>query len=121
MNLCEALRTGHAVAAKSLQLCPTLYDPIDSSPPGSPIPGILQARTVEWVEQGITQSKCHRGICCYYHQLSKFSDSMSLYNVNYPNSSSNAMFLYLQPILSRKVRWRKMYIIATLYSRKGRY
>ena len=31
------------------QLCPTLYDPIDSSPPGSPVPGILQARTLEWV------------------------------------------------------------------------
>ena len=36
-------------AAKSLQLCPTLCDPIDSSPPGSPIPGILQARTLEWI------------------------------------------------------------------------
>ena len=36
-------------AAKSLQLCPTLRDPIDGSPPGSPIPGILQARTLEWV------------------------------------------------------------------------
>ena len=35
-------------AAKSLQLCPTLCDPIDGSPPGSPIPGILQARTPEW-------------------------------------------------------------------------
>ena len=38
-----------AAAAKSLQSCPTLYDPIDGSPPGSPIPGILQARTLEWV------------------------------------------------------------------------
>ena len=38
-----------ATAAKSLQSCPTLCDPIDSSPPGSPIPGILQARTLEWV------------------------------------------------------------------------
>ena len=36
-------------AAKSLQLCLTLCDPIDGSPPGSPIPGILQARTLEWV------------------------------------------------------------------------
>ena len=36
-------------AAKSLQLCPTPCDPIDGSPPGSPVPGILQARTVEWV------------------------------------------------------------------------
>ena len=38
-----------AAAAKSLQSCLTLYDPIDSSPPGSPFPGILQARTLEWV------------------------------------------------------------------------
>ena len=38
-----------AVAAKSLQSCPTLCDPIDSSPPGSTVPGILQARTLEWV------------------------------------------------------------------------
>ena len=37
-----------AAAAKSLQSCPTLCDPIDSSPPGSPVPGILQARTLEW-------------------------------------------------------------------------
>ena len=35
--------------AESLQSCPTLYDPIDGSPPGSPVPGILQARTLEWV------------------------------------------------------------------------
>ena len=38
-----------AAAAKSLWSCPTLCDPIDSSPPGSLIPGILQARTLEWV------------------------------------------------------------------------
>ena len=38
-----------AAAAKSLQSCPTLYDPIDGSPPGSLVPGILQARTLEWV------------------------------------------------------------------------
>jgi len=38
-----------AAAAKSLQSCPTLCDPIDGNPPGSPVPGILQARTLEWV------------------------------------------------------------------------
>ena len=41
--------TNITAAAKLLQLCPTLCDPIDSSPPGSPVPGILQARTLEWV------------------------------------------------------------------------
>ena len=44
------IREYHAAAtAKSFQSCPTLCDPIDSSPPGSPVPGILQARTLEWV------------------------------------------------------------------------
>ena len=47
------VRTGHrttaAAAAKLLQLCPTLFDPIDGSLPGSTVPGILQARTLEWV------------------------------------------------------------------------
>ena len=38
-----------AAAAKSLQSCPTLCDPVDGSPPGFPVPGILQARTLEWV------------------------------------------------------------------------
>ena len=38
-----------AAAAKSLQSCPTLCDPLDGSPPGSAVPGILQARTLEWV------------------------------------------------------------------------
>ena len=39
----------YATATKSLQSCPTLCDPVDGSPPGSPVPGILQARTLEWV------------------------------------------------------------------------
>ena len=44
------VRTEHGTtAAKSLQSCPTLCDPINGSPPGSPVPGILQARTLEWV------------------------------------------------------------------------
>ena len=46
LNMTEHARTCHA---KSLQSCPTLCDPIDGSPPGSPIPGILQARTLERV------------------------------------------------------------------------
>ena len=45
----EGNGTPYAAAAKSLQSCPTLWDPIDGSPPGSPVPGILQARTLEWV------------------------------------------------------------------------
>ena len=46
---CQLSLAAAADAAKSLQLCLTLCDPIDGSPPGSPLPGILQARTLEWV------------------------------------------------------------------------
>ena len=46
---CGIFLIAAAAAAKSLQLCPTLCDPTDGSPPGSPIPEILQARTLEWV------------------------------------------------------------------------
>ena len=45
----DVMRIDAAAAAKSLQSCQTLCDPIDGSPTGSPIPGILQARTLEWV------------------------------------------------------------------------
>ena len=45
----EDIQMAAAAAAKSLQACTTLCDPIDGSPPGSPIPSILQARTLEWV------------------------------------------------------------------------
>ena len=49
--------TAASAAAKSLQSCPTLCDPIDSSPPGSPIPGILQARTLEWVAISFSKAR----------------------------------------------------------------
>ena len=45
----EFIYRAAAAAAKSLQSCPTLYDLIDGSPPGFPVPGILQARILEWV------------------------------------------------------------------------
>ena len=47
-----------AAAAKSLQSCLTLCDPIDGSPPGSGIPGILQARTLEWVAISFSNTSC---------------------------------------------------------------
>ena len=48
-NFCRFFISLLRVAAKSLQLCPTLCDPIDGNPPGSAVLGILQARTLEWV------------------------------------------------------------------------
>ena len=47
--LLERTSNPAAAAAKSLQSCPTVCDPIDGSPPGSPVPRILQVRTLEWV------------------------------------------------------------------------
>ena len=47
---------GCCLPAKSLQLCPSLCDPIDGSPPGSPVPGILQARTLEWVATSLSNA-----------------------------------------------------------------
>ena len=49
MVICMPVLCWFAAAAKSLQSCPTLCDPRDGSPPGSAVPGILQARTLEWV------------------------------------------------------------------------
>ena len=46
---CSVIFVCAATAAKLRQSCPTLWDPIDGSPPGCPVPGILQARTLEWV------------------------------------------------------------------------
>ena len=48
-RLASSIGHAAAAAAKSLQSCPTLCDPTDGSPPGSPVPGILQARILEWV------------------------------------------------------------------------
>ena len=48
-----------AAAAKSLESCPTLCDPTDGSPPGSPVPGIIQARTLEWVAIAFSSASMH--------------------------------------------------------------
>ena len=53
------IRLAAAAYAKSLQSCPTLRDPVDGSPPGSPIPGILQARTLEWVAVAFSDYKTY--------------------------------------------------------------
>ena len=61
---------GHAAAAaKSLQSCPTLCDPVDGSPPGSTIPEILQARTLEWVAISFSNSDGHEFIVKKEHEL----------------------------------------------------
>ena len=56
---CSVMSNSAAAATKSLQSCPTLCDPIDSSPPGSSISGILQARTLEWVSISFSHACMH--------------------------------------------------------------
>jgi len=77
LELCAA-----AAAAKSLQLCPTLCDPIDGSPPGSPVPGILQARTLEWVAIVSTHTHTHthtHTYICIILDIFKFNSSYYFY------------------------------------------
>ena len=76
-----------AAAAKSLQSCPTLCDPIDGSPPGSPIPGILQARTLEWVILSpMNESKKWKWSC------SVVSDLWDPMDCSLPGSSVHGIF-----------------------------
>ena len=56
---CIFLAKLYAAAAKSLQSCLTLFDPIDGSPPGSSVPGILQARILEWVASSFSNACMH--------------------------------------------------------------
>ena len=58
LPFCDSFRRA-AAAAKSLQLCPTLYDPIDGSPPGTSVPGILQAKILEWVAISFSNACMH--------------------------------------------------------------
>ena len=63
-----------AAAAKSLQSCPTLCDPIDGSPPGFAILGILQARTLEWVAISAILTNVGVVLCCEFQTLEKHTD-----------------------------------------------
>ena len=57
-SLYETSRDNCAKSLQSLQSCPTLCDPIDGSPPGSPVPGILQAKTLEWIAISFSRDNC---------------------------------------------------------------
>ena len=77
-----------AAAAKSLQSCPTLCDPIDSGPPGSPVLGILQARTLEWV--AISFSNAWKWKVKVSHSV--VSDSSDPMHCSPPGSSVHGIF-----------------------------
>jgi len=82
-----------AATAKSLQLCPTLCDPRDSSPPGSPVPGILQARTLEWVAIAFSPISCYQ---------QEFWIRSPLQNLQFSSSIGLKQRASLSPLLDRE-------------------
>ena len=66
MSTCHVLLVAHLESVQfssvNAAAAPTLCDPIDSSPPGSPVPGILQARTLEWVAISFSKCQCYNSI-----------------------------------------------------------
>ena len=78
-----------AVAAKLLQSCPTLCDPIDGSPPGSPKPGIFQARTLEWVAIFLLQCMKEKSESEVAQSCPTLSDPM---DCSLPGSSNHGIF-----------------------------
>ena len=82
-----------AAAAKSLQSCPTLCRPIDGSPPGSPVPGILQARTMEWVA------------------ISSFTDIERVLNITRIDCNKNkALFVHCKiPCSATDINWNRTF------------
>ena len=78
-----------AAAAKSLQLCPTLCDPTDGSPPGSAVPGILQARALEWVAISFSNAWKWK---VKVKSLSKFLTLRDPMDCSLPGSSIHGIF-----------------------------
>ena len=104
----------YAAAAKSLQSCPTLCDPIDGRPPGSPVPGILQARTLEWVaisfskvksESEVAQSclTLRDPILVFIFSFSLFSMKLSHLYLHLPRNGNPVHFFYIYDILNLNI------------------
>ena len=82
----DPLEKGKAAdAAKSLQSCPTLCDPTDGSPPGSALPGVLQARTLEWVGKGypLQYSGLENSMDCIVHGVTKSQTRLSDFHFHF--------------------------------------
>ena len=94
--------TFNAAAAKSLQSCPTLCNPIDRSPPDSPIPGILQARILEWVAK---ESTCSAGDPGLIPGLGRFTGEGIGYPLQYSWASLVAQLLKAPPAMWETWVW----------------
>ena len=80
-----------AAAAKSLQSCPTLCDPIDGGPPGSAVPGILQARTLEWVAISFSNAwkwKWSRSVVSYFSRPHGLQPTRLLHPWDFPGKNT---------------------------------
>ena len=95
-------------AAKSLQPCPTLCGPIDGSPPGSPVPGILRARTLEWVTISFSNAwKWSRSVVSDSWQPRELQPTRLLRPWNFPGKSTrvNSTLVRCHCLLHRRAWW----------------
>ena len=111
-----------AAAAKSLQSCPTLCDPIDGSPPGSSIPGILQARTLEWVAISFSNA--------WKWSLSVMSDSLQphglqptrlLHPWDFPGESTALAYYYILKLCPFQNSYVETYSPSVMVFRGGSF
>ena len=100
------LKETAATAAKSLQSCPTLCDPIDGSPPGSSVPGILQARTLEWVAISFSSACMHAKLLQSCPTLCNPMDSS-------PPGSSILEWVAISFSTWRKLGWENLHVTRT--------
>ena len=138
MHFFDSDAAATAAAAKSLQSCLTLCDPIDRSPPGSPVPGILQARTLEWL--GISFSttwkwkvklnslSCVRLLLTPWTAAYQAPPSMGFSRQEYwsgvplPSLDSDAtLFQYILQVLRQPILWNANLILSPIKYRKYIY
>ena len=96
---CNHIYMTATAAAKSLQSCPTLCDPIDGSPPGSPVPEILQARTLEWVAISFSSAWKWK---VKVKSLSRVRLS-DLTDCSLPGSSVHTIYIYTYTSMEKKM------------------
>ena len=116
--LLNMLFAAAAAAAKSLQSCPTLCNPIDSSPSGSPVPGILQARTLEWVAISFSNAWKWKVKVKSFSRVRLLANPMDCYYLTYAQYIEKAFIKIFLAVL-----WRDQFLIwsvsqSTRYSEK---